>query len=81
MSGNNVAEFGFISEMSWDCMSEEIDIRQRPPWSDVEARIRALNKPEYSGVFLKAMNGTLLTVAGDEKHGFLVFTSDQCGYS
>src|SRR2546427_12260681 len=47
---------------------------------DIEARIKTLNTPEYSSVFLKASNGNLLTVVGVAGRGMLVFMSGAQGH-
>jgi hypothetical protein len=71
-----LAEVGKIVELSWDCLSGEDGVCNQPTWADIETRIRVLNTPEFSSVFLRAKNTDLLTVAGDPGHGFLVFVSD-----
>jgi hypothetical protein len=74
------AEIGRVVEMSWDAFSGKDGVVRRPTWADVEARIRALDTPEYSMVVLRAVNEDTLTVAGDAEHGMLVFVSDPRGH-
>jgi hypothetical protein len=71
-----LTETGKIVELTWDWMSGEDGVFRQPAWTDIEARIKSLDTPEFSCVFLRATNHDVLTVAGDPEHGFLVFVSD-----
>ena len=71
---------GPVDQMSWDCMSGTEGLRRHPSWLEIEHRIKALDTPEHSTVFLKGTNGDLLTMAGDQAHGMLVFLSTENGH-
>jgi hypothetical protein len=51
-----------------------------PNWKDVETAITRLAAVESGSVFLKAANGSTLSIGGDRGRGYLVFLSDATGH-
>jgi hypothetical protein len=74
---NNV--IGPVREMSWESTAEPFQSRELPRWEDIEAQISLLEKTESGSVFLKAANGSTLSIGGDRGRGYLVFLSDEKG--
>jgi hypothetical protein len=71
---------GSVREMSWESIAEPLQSMPDPRWEDVEARIRLLETTESGSVFLKAANGSALSIGGDRGKGYLVFLSDGTGH-
>lgn len=71
---------GPIREMSWESICEPIQSMPNPSWENVQARINQLRTSESGSVFLKAANGSTLSIGGDRGRGYLVFYSDETGH-
>jgi hypothetical protein len=71
---------GPVREMSWESIAEPFQSMPDPRWEDIEARISLLETIESGSVFLKAKNGTTLSIGGDRGRGYLVFLSDGTGH-
>ena len=77
----SIVEFTRVTELNWDCLSGPEGHIENPDWLKIEDRIKALNPPEHSCVFISANNGTSLTIGGEPKQGFIVFFSQDDKHS
>lgn len=71
---------GPVREMSWESLVEPFQSIKNPSWENVQARINSLETSESGSVFLKAANGSTLSIGGDRGRGYLVFCSDETGH-
>lgn len=71
---------GPIREMSWESFADDLQSVTNPVWADVEAQIRHLETAESGSVFLKAANGSTLSIGSDQGIGYIVFVSDGDDY-
>lgn len=71
---------GPIREMAWESAAEPLQSLPNPSWDDVQTRIKRLESAESGSVFLKAKNGSTLSIGGDRGRGYLVFYSDETGH-
>jgi hypothetical protein len=69
-----------LREMSWESVAEPLRTITDPSWAHVEAQIRHLETAESGSVFLKAADGSTLSIGGDQGEGYLVFVSDEKGH-
>lgn len=53
---------GPVREMSWESIAESLQSIPDPRWEDIEARISLLETIESGSVFLKAKNGSTLSI-------------------
>lgn len=70
---------GPIREMGWESITETFQSVSNPSWNEVEARVRQLESTQSGSVFLKASNGSTLSIGGDCGKGYIVFVSDKDG--
>jgi hypothetical protein len=68
-----------VREISWESLDEPLRSKVNPDWPDVESRVQSLRCAASGAVFLKAANGSTLSIASDRGNGYLVFISDQRG--
>jgi hypothetical protein len=69
-------EIGPVREMAYAAISGKVETRN-PTWRQIDERIRSLEASQSGSVFLKAANGSVLSIGGDHKTGLLVFISDK----
>jgi hypothetical protein len=72
---------GPIRELSWESISEAQSSKEKPSsiknptWSEVESQINFLARAHSGSVFLRAANGSTLSIGGDRGNGYVVFIS------
>lgn len=71
---------GPVREMSWESLVEPFQSIKNPNWENVQARINSLETSESGSVFLKAANGSTLSIGGDRGRGYLVTCLDETGH-
>jgi len=71
---------GPIREISWESLAEAFQSMLNPSWTDIEIQIRRLETVQSGSVFLRAANGSTLSIGGDRGKGYLVFVSNTEGH-
>src|SRR5262245_40956098 len=61
--------------MSYESLNGKMDTLRGPAWQQIVERIRSLDASILGSVFLKAANGSVLSIGGDRENGFIVFIS------
>jgi hypothetical protein len=61
-----------VREMSWESISEPMQSRPNPTWEEIETHVRSFALDTSGSVFLRAANGSTLSVGGDRGNGYLI---------